>query len=120
MMLTLVRYNINNILFFSLLVGVLRMLTFKYVSVERVLVLFHFGWSRRFMIRDIFNVKFLPFFCLFVCLFFCWFFLFCFFVCIILIDIFLFIYLFIFKFKYNFLTQIYYFSFLYCFYKRLM
>ena len=117
-MLTLVRYNINNILFFSLLVGVLRMLTFKYVSVERVLVLFHFGWSRRFMMRDIFNVKFLPFFCLFVCFFvgfFCFVFL-----CIILIDIFLFIYLFIFKFKHNFLTQIYYFSFLYCFYKRLM
>ena len=38
------------------------MLTFKYVSVVRVLVLFHFGWSGRFMMRNIFNVKFLPFF----------------------------------------------------------
>ena len=38
------------------------MLTFKYVSVVRVPDLFHFGWSWRFMMRDIFNVKFLPIF----------------------------------------------------------
>ena len=57
MKLTWVRCDINNLLsFFFLLVGVLRMLTFKYVSVVRALVSFHFGWSWEIMMWNIYSM----------------------------------------------------------------